>query len=210
MENEKMKIFESTKLMAIAALVAFFAAIAEFVVFRAIMESKDVQNIFYLGLGAAAFFLWRAYKKHDKNVMKGLLGVILTLALCNELCYLYGYYQIKLSLIVEKTPVLGTAFGAIEFVFIALQVLIFLGHFFINADHHSTPALVHLNQVCLVMLLAVIVVQEVFSMAALGGYGTAELFGQIFWCLLELGVFTTVICIESKLDAFRIAREQKA
>lgn len=208
MKNEKMKIFESEKLMAIAAIAAFIAGIAKLVTSRIVDGGANVQHVFYVGLGAAALFLFFSYRRHDKNVMKGLLGVLLTIAVCNELCFLYGYYQVMLAQFYELQYTLGVAFAAIEVIFVLMQALIFLGHFFINADHHSNPALVSLNQTCLLMMLAVILIQKVFTVAMIGTTALS-LVDQVFWCVQELGVFTTVICIESKLDAFRVAREAK-
>ena len=190
------------------AITALVAGIVCGAVFYLITGVPDVQQPIYIIQGILALFIYRAYAKHDKNVMKGLLGALLMELILNELCYIFGFLRVKIVEEFEMSTVLGVIFVVLEVVFFTLQVTLFINHFVINSDHHSSPAKVRFNQKILFCLMATIIVQEMFSIATLSSYTAYTVLQQILWFILEISTYGFIICIESKIDEYKALREQ--
>ena len=200
--------FQNTNNMRNFAITALVAGIVCGVVFYLITGVPDVQQPIYIIQGILALFIYRAYAKHDKNVMKGLLGALLMELILNELCYIFGFLRVKIVEEFEMSTVLGVIFVVIEAVFFTLQVILFINHFVINSDHHSSPAKVRFNQKILFCLMATIVAQEAFSIATLSSYTAYTILQQILWFILESSTYGFIICVESKIDEYKALREQ--
>ena len=200
------KLFETPAAMAFCTLVAAFAGLLSGILFHFADDAPNVQHILFVLQGVIALYLLVAYDKHDKNVMKGLLGAMLTTLVISELSYFYGTFQSILTQMREISTVLVVISLLIEILICVAMALVFITHFVINSDHHSSPALVKINQYLLVVILALILVQKLFKVCALGT--TMEMFiAVLVWIVLEVCSFGTVVCIESKLDAYRKKRE---
>ena len=208
--SEKTGFFEKQNVMKTFAILATIFGFAAGIVYYFVDGAPDVQHIIFAIQGILAFFLYYAYKRHDKNVMKGLLGSLLTILIVNELISVYAYFLGQYAVADKLDPFVGYLYLLVKSLLVAVQGLIFLTHFIINADHHSSPALVKFNQVLLVSAMILIICQELFGFFALGIYSWGYFIAQLCWFILEISSYGVVVCIESKLDAFRILREAKA
>lgn len=202
------RFFQNTKNMRNFAIAALIAGFVCGIGFFLINKSPDVQQPIYIIQGILALCIYRAYAAHDKNVMKGLMGALLIELILNELCYIFGFLRVKIVEEFTASTALGVIFVAIEVVFFTLQVTLFINHFVINSDHHSSPARIRLNQRILFGLMATIVVQEAFSIATLSSYTVFTVLQQIMWFVLETTTYGFIICVESKIDEFKAIREQ--
>lgn len=202
-------LFENQKAMKVFAILALISGIAVAAIFYVLDGGLALQQPIYLIQGVLAIFLYRAYAKHDKNVMKGLMGALLTELILNELCYLFGFFTVRLGAITEISSLYAAVFIALEVIYFGLALALFIDHFVINSDHHSSPKLVRLNRILLIALLITIVAQEVCNFFALGEVEALSLLSQIVWFVLEVSTYAVIVCIESKLDAFRIKRESE-
>jgi len=81
----------------------------------------------------------------------------------------------------------------------------FINHFQINSEHHSSPAKVKINQFLLICLVIVVTVQSVLCIVR------AEEIWKIIRYVLDIigfmGMSASVVCVESRLDAYRQDRE---
>lgn len=202
------RFFQNTANMRNFAVTAFIAGIVCGIVFYIISGVPDVQQPIYIIQGILTLCIYRAYVKHDKNVMKGMMGALLMELILNELCYIFGFLRVKIVEEFEMSTVLGVIFVAIEAVFFTLQVILFINHFVINSDHHSSPEKVSFNQKILFCLMASLVVQEAFSIATLSSYTVYTVLQQILWFILEISTYGFIICVESKIDEYKALREQ--
>ncbi len=135
--------------------------------------------------------LYSSYKKHSKNVMKGMMGSLLAAQLITAVLLLPEIY-------VPIDKVCGPLFAL-------LSALLFISHYLINSEHHSSPAWVRFNQILVLLLFlnnavwAVVwlILDPVPIHIVLG---IADIIGF-------LGMVAVVVCIESRLDAYRLDRE---
>ncbi len=134
--------------------------------------------------------LYSSYRKHSKNVMKGMMGALLMAQLLTSLSYLSS----------------GDAVGR-ALVYVVLNAALFVVHFIINSDHHSSPALIRVNQVLFLLMAILNTVTEVVDISRIGSFTAAiPLIADIFGFI---GMMAAVVCVESRLDAYRIEREAK-
>ena len=190
------------------ATVAFIAGIVCGIVFFLLAGALDVQQPIYIIQGILVLCIYRAYVAHDKNVMKGLMGSLLMELILNELCYIFGFLRVKAAEEFAQSTLLGVLFILIEAVFFTLQVVLFINHFVINSDHHSSPARIRLNRRILFGLMSALVVQEAFSIATLSSYTVFTVLQQVLWFVLEITTYGFIVCVESKIDEYKAIREQ--
>jgi len=136
--------------------------------------------------------LYSSYKKHSKNVMKCITGALLMLVLVRPI-----------NLLTAGSLPISTAFVmAFSILFAAV---LFLNHLLINSDRHSSPMNIRFNQ----MLCIAIIVCHALCVALMMQYDETLL------CLVADGVgmlsyicvVASIVCVESRLDAYRLDRE---
>ncbi len=138
-------------------------------------------------------FLNMSYKEHSKNAMKCLMGALLMLVIVRPVDMI-GVYVSKLPLLV-----------VVMFIYALLAVILFVTHVLINSDRRSSQQYVSLNQwLCLLIficeLLGTLILlptceQVIVKLAGIIG-------ALAFAC-----VTASIVCVESRLDAYRIDRE---
>jgi len=135
--------------------------------------------------------LYISYKKHSKNVMKGLMGALLMAQLTVAINYLSSCY-IPADRICY--PIL-----------LILSALLFINHFIINSDHKASPAMVRINQlIILAIVLDCVAICITWSIA----YPIPlAIFVDVLGMIAAIGSYSAVVCIESRLDAYRLDRE---
>jgi len=136
-------------------------------------------------------FLRSSYVKHSKNVMKGLMGALLMAGLLHSL------------------SLTGSIFLTIDKVFVPIIILLsavlFISHFIINSDHHSKPGYIRLNQVLCALLAVAFLVWNIGW--ACVSENAVDALASIALALGRIGMYAAVVCVESRLDAYRIERE---
>jgi len=144
-----------------------------------------------IACSVAMIFLVVSYIRHEKNVMKGLIGVVLTL------CFSY-----KLYITVNAST---TAELIINIIMLACILFILVNHFIINSDHHSNPDKIFHSQLMAFIYFVFTVILLIVQIAILKQDPSKAVLVSLFW----LATVAFIICIETKLDSFRISREEK-
>lgn len=139
-----------------------------------------------------AICLYVSYKKHSKNVMKGMLAAVLTSLLMDFTCWMVDLY-FSLDLV----------FNCIAFGLIAI---LFVNHFIINSEHHSKPVNIRINQIVALLYFVDCLVWDITW--ALSFPLGVETVGACIECISCTGLIATIVCVESRLDAYRIDREK--
>lgn len=161
-------------------------------------------------MAVLCFMMYITYRSHDKNVMKPLLGAALMLMLCYELLNWGGMYLQHFGEVLEyfgKDNVFAVyAITKIVtfFVLAAINVI----HYLINYTHHSSPGKVTANRVLCTVFVVLVVIQAVCL--SLAEDGIAMIIADCLCAVSDVFMLAIVVNIESKLDAFRIARETEA
>ena len=144
------------------------------------------------------------YFRHEKNVMKGMMGAVLAELFFCELPWAVD----MLGMHDEYAETIGNIWSAYEIIEVLIFicfVLIFLTHFTINSDHHSNPGMIKLNQVTIMTVLVLYIIQIVISIII--KRPVVYICAKGFCFLANAALLNTVISIESKLDAYRLNRE---
>ncbi len=178
----------------------FFLAMLLFAVIgEAIYSSIDIFVYHYAIQAQLTLFfrlvcvivLYISYKRHSKNVMKGMMGALLAAQLITSIQYL---------------PELSTPVDYVCFpLFAVFSALLFINHFIINADRQPSPRLIRISQILSILLFLNNTVSEFLWLASVPDplyyvLGIADILGF-------LGMTASVVCVESRLDAYRLDRE---
>ena len=155
-----------------------------------------MDTFFQLSQAIVFFFLYYSYQEHDKNLMKALIGLSLGLLLSY---FASGSLMTDLS----RSP-LALVRPAMFVIVLAIVII----HFIINADHHSSPKLILANQL---LLLAGMILMLIFTVCICTMMPPSLPFLEKFACFFNglsyVCACAVIVCIESRLDAYRIKRE---
>lgn len=136
-------------------------------------------------------FLYSSYKKHSKNVMKGLMGAVLMGQLLSAISIL------SVLILPVESIIVG--------VYLVLSVLFFISHFIINSDHHSKPGFITLNQIlCLICAIDIIVWAVLWILEDQSLLSVICSVATMVFCIATAA---SIVCVESRLDAYRLDRE---
>jgi len=186
------KLFTSDKFFLAMTLCGSVGPVAYLVVAGCLLGFGYVMTRLPLFIEAlCVVFLYSSYKKHSKNVMKGLMGALL------------------MTMLLAAINCFSALYSPAEYVFASIYLgvtaILFVSHYIINSDHHSKPGYIKLNQaLCIVYAL------NILAWDSVGLFTSGNLL-MIIGCLINIvscvGVMASVVCVESRLDAYRLERE---
>lgn len=137
--------------------------------------------------------LYVSYQKYYKNVMKGLIGFTLM-----------GLLPLTVTCAFPVEPELEV-YTALSLCNLIVVIELSLNHFVINSDRYSKSIYVRINQVLiLVMFIMYLAMAAAWIMEAVGGLPILYMTGIP---LASFGVSATIVCVDSRLDAYRVERE---
>lgn len=134
--------------------------------------------------------LYVSYKKHNKNVMKYLIGFKLMEILSQVID---GSFPLNLD---DKYV------AALSIINVIIVIALCINHFVINSDHHSRSGNILINQV---LLFAYLIVAIAFGIPTI-----SDMKSILSFIILVCGCFgnmAVIVCVESRLDAYRLDRE---
>ena len=146
---------------------------------------------------ACVIVLYLSYKKHDKNVMKGMMGAILMLMLLRS-----ADNFSRTALEIAEPGLLRIIAMAIP---VIIMLAIMINHFIINADRHSKPWNVKVNQILFVILLVVQVLYRMYNVVV-----SDSMFLRMSYLVSIFTMSSTIcllICIETKMEGYKALRE---
>ena len=135
------------------------------------------------------FFLYISYRDHQKNVMKGMMGALLMAQVSTALSFFTSD--------MELVNIFATG------IFALLALILLITHLIINGDRRANPSMVRLNQI-FVVLYALANVLRCLP-ACVDEVSTVMNIIGILGCF---GISSVIVCVESRLDAYRTDREK--
>ena len=151
-------------------------------------------------------FLFIAYRRHNKNVQKGLLGAILMWYLYDEVNYVVGNIIFDSEVFTVYNNFWGRGYIFMSIVTMVLFAALFVNHFIINGDHHSRSVNVFINQLLVIATAVISIVSMVFQCFVLSGNFAAVLEALSWHVGLAAFVFM-IAAYESRFNAYKLKRE---
>jgi len=158
------------------------------------------------------FSLKHSYRSHTKNVMKGVIGA-LTVSLIYVNADTVFSHLVDMPMYHEYYGLMFTISSVCDLVIFVCMILFTINHFMIQADHHSSPKRVEANAVLNTIVIFAAIAG--FITGELSSLGTDDALTSILFLadnLLYYGLFVTVfsciVRVETRLDYFRIKREE--
>ncbi len=188
------KLFTNDKFFLAMVLVSILLCIANAII--AIVASTYISvALLAIGYAALCLVLYTSYKNHNKNVMKGIIGALLMLLVVNA-----AKFILNLS-----TPG-WTEYPALAIISAAVIAFIFINHFVINSNRSASPVNIMLNKIALTLYAIVSIVWSVLDAVYFGG---ALYIVLSFICAVSIPcIIAVIVCVESRLDAYRLDREE--
>jgi len=132
-----------------------------------------------------------SYKKHEKNIMKTLFGAVMSGRIISMMQYVSNSIE-KFGEYPER------ALAILPLIF---YILLLVNHLILGYGHKASPDRVSINRV---VGFLIIVTTAVWNFATLD-----SIFLIIMWILFEIVIVIEILCIETKVDAYKIIRESK-
>jgi len=135
--------------------------------------------------------LYLSYVSHNKNIMKPMMGALMMALLMDSFSYISSDMPVDRIL----TPI-----------YVVLSLALFINHMVINGTRRSRPTAIALNRI---IVLALVLLQTVWTCVALATFisGTWHVIGNIAYIFGYPCMAASIVCIESRLDAYRLDRE---
>ncbi len=185
------KLFTNDNFFLAMTMIGFFGMIISVILGFILYPEMYSTWILNIALALCNLFLHVSYKKHSKNVMKGLMGAVLF----GGVIYAFDALSWNESTIDYVCSIL----------ILVMIIGIFVTHFCINSEHSSKPGLIKLNQFIILIIIVPVVVWNVDWMIKYD-----DIMLRLFCLVLMIGwscVMASIVCIESRLDAYRLDRE---
>lgn len=161
-----------------------------------------VDSIFVLCVAA----LFIAYRNHNKNVQKGLLGAVLMWYLYDEINYAVGSIILNSDAFAAYNNFWGCGYLVMSLITVALFAALFVNHFIINGDHHSRSFNVFLNQLLVIVIAVLSLVSMVFQCFLFDG-DFANTLEAISWHTGLTALVLMIAAYESRFNAYKLKRE---
>jgi len=137
-----------------------------------------------------------SYKKHEKNIMKALLGGILFLYASGAVTYASYFLTVDLS---------DIPYSIFSLVWGILAVSLLVTHFVLAQDHDPQPWIVKCN----IYLVFIIFIFDLLWEAYM--YATMEysIICGVCYSVCTLTKLMSVVCVEYRVDLFKQIRKEK-
>jgi len=151
------------------------------------------------------------YRKHATNAVNILTGAILMMFIAESLQFLIDsivYFQQGIQLDFM------TVLSIFNIVAIVLYIILFFNHVSINSLSHSAEKQVKANQIIFILILIFQLVYSVVSLITVIGdimmasETTLYLVAVFATVLARLFGFSSIVCIETKLNMYKLLREK--
>ena len=191
------------------------ATVAETLIFYAVnLVAKLLCGLYSLFIVDLVFFLcvaalFVAYKSHNKNVQKGLLGAVLMWYLYDEVNYVVGSIIFDSEVFTVYNNFWGRGYIYMSVATVVLFAALFVNHFIINGDHHSRSVNIFINQLLVVAIAALSIVSMVFQCFVLSG-DFASILEALSWHTGLASLVLMIAAYESRFNAYKIKRETEA
>lgn len=150
-------------------------------------------------------FLYIAYRRHNKNVQKGLLGAVLMWNLYDEFNFVVGNMVFASDLFTQYNKSCEPEYVILCTVNVILFGFLFVNHFIINSDHHSRPVNIFINQLLVIAIAVITIVSLSFPVVWRNDFSV--ILEAVSWHIGQVVSIMMIASYESVFDAYRIKRE---
>ncbi len=189
------KLFTNDKFFLAMVILTVLGKAVNALYFLCPMSTSIPYAVNFAFFAACEITLYSSYTRHSKNVMKGMMGAMLTAQVLCATTLLSEAIDASINLVI---PV----------VIFVVSVLLFTNHFVINSDRKASAKRVKFNQILLVLLAIGLIAYDIYSIAMKGSAISGALVALILLDVVgSIGMTASVVCVESRLDAYRLDRE---
>lgn len=164
-----------------------------------------IDLVFFLCVG----FLFVAYRSHNKNVQKGLLGAVLMWYLYDEINYVVANILFNSETFTVYNNFWGRGYIYMSIATMVLFAALFVNHFIINGDRHSRSANVFLNQLLVIVIAVLSIVSMGFQCVIFEG-NFAGILEATSWHIGLAALVLMIAAYESRFNAYKLKREAEA
>lgn len=187
---------------AVAATLAFYAVNLVAKLLCTLYSLFIIDFIFFLCVAA----LFAAYRRHNKNVQKGLLGAILMWYLYDEVNYVVANILFDSEVFERYDNFWGRGYIYMSIATMVLFAALFVNHFIINGDHHSRSVNVFLNQLLVIVTAVISIISMCFQCFVFSG-DAAGILEAISWHIGLSALVLMIAAYESRFNAYKLKRE---
>jgi len=182
------KFFLATVLLTVLGSIAFCICCLKIWMQYSYMAAIVIVN----SVSVIAFYY--SYRKHSKNVMKSLGGFLLM-----------GLLALTIVATFPLDPT-DPIYIVLSLVNLIVVMVLCINHLVINSNHHSKSSNIRLNQVLLFVQFLIYIIMAARWIAGISGI--ILVLYMIGIPVAAFGVTASIVCVESRLDAYRIDREE--
>ena len=175
------------------------------------IAAKAVLGLYTLCLSDLCFllcvvFLYRAFRRHNKNVQKGLLGAVLMWYFCDEMSYVLSNIVFDPEAFSRYDNFAGKGYLLLSIITLVLYIPLFINHFSLSGDHKSKPAGVKAELWLGIVLSLVSLVSIVFQCPVVypSAGGIVE---SVTWHTALVAFLTVVGSYEAHMEQWKEQRE---
>ena len=193
---------ESFLTASVAATLAFYAVNLVAKLLCGLYSLFIIDVVFFLCVAA----LFIAYRRHNKNVQKGLLGAILMWYLYDEVNYVVANIIFDSEVFNVYNNFWGRGYIYLSIVTMVLFAALFVNHFIINGDHHSRSVNVFFNQLLVIAIAVISIVSMCFQCFLFEGDFASSL-EALSWHTGLAALVLMIAAYESRFNAYKLKRE---
>jgi len=185
------KLFTNDKFFLVMTIIVILSTIIYSVIFIVSAPNMWMYSLADLAQAACVAALFISYKKHNKNVMKGMMGALLMQLFMSSLFGINDQFNdfINIMMIILMVVVLA----------------LIISHFVINSNRKASPFAICLNQVLCVLLALDLVIDLIYFIIV--DVTILQIVGNVLSAIDFICVAAVIVCVESRLDAYRLDRE---
>jgi len=190
--GEMKKLFTNDKFFLAMVLCALIGEGAFALISIFVWNDTNPSRIILLMRLICVAVIYISYIKHSKNVMKGMMGALLMAQLITSIL-LVSYPKPYMAVI-------------LAIVCVVVNAMLFINHFIINSYRKASPAMIKLSQILWTILFVLNAIGDVMWTLADPDIPYIRI-AFVLDVIGFAGMSAIVICVESRLDAYRLDRE---
>lgn len=195
------KLFTNDKFFLITVFITVLCTIID--LFSLIMSGADLLMHLswistHLLIAIFTVIIYISYLKHNKNIMKAVIGMLFGVLLMSDISSLVFYLSYSMDVF----------YG---YVYVILDIVLIVNHLVLNSNHSSRPLAVKVNQITLLLQATASVLTFISTIKAtsLGDTNIYDLLSTVVSPFLFVFAVASIVCVESRLDLYKAIREQK-
>lgn len=195
------KLFTNDKFFFITVLITVVCTVVD--LFSLIMSGADlIMHLSWISthllIALFTIVIYVSYLKHNKNIMKAVIGMLFGVLLMSDISNLVFYLSYSLN-----------AFYG--YVYVILDIVLISVHLILNSNHSSRPVAVKINQITLLLqaVASVLTFTSTIKSISLSETNIYDLLSTVVSPFLFVFAVASIVCVESRLDLYKAIREHK-